>query len=117
MVVWVAVWRHPPVVATRAAETAMPLRGIRLLLPGWELAGRIRCLGEHWQKCAGKGCGQDKVDAMEERAGSEYAFGLVRRADMSTTFHHHPGTNILYKHLFLLCFSLDEGVRLFSGVY
>lgn len=42
MVVWITVRRHPPVVTIRAAETAMPIGGIRFLTPSWKRAGHVR---------------------------------------------------------------------------
>lgn len=51
--------------STHAAETAMPFEGIRVLdVRSKPCETSQVCLGEHWRRCAGKGCGQDKVGAM-----------------------------------------------------
>jgi hypothetical protein len=80
MVVWITVRRHPPVVAIRAAETAMPIGGIRFLAPSWKRAGHVRYV---WASIGENARGRVVVMTrlarwLEERAGSEYEFGLVR---------------------------------------
>lgn len=64
MSVWITLQRHPLVVLIRAAKTVMPIRDIRLSVPGWKRAGQVRYV---WAKIGEEARGRVVVKTRLER--------------------------------------------------